>query len=144
MDLMFQRMNAAMRVKKLDPMDLKLLPSSKVTRLKTTKVSNRNHILTTDRPIYGPGSKGNTTTTTTESFLILSTPLPTKPTKPTRPPKPAKRPETAAAVAGPGEEEVEEELSKVTLKILDIRKRDKILNWFFFIRSVAGFSACPP
>ena len=131
MDLMFQRMNAAMRVKKLDPMDLKLLPSSKVTRLKTTKVSNRNHILTTDRPIYGPGSKDNNTTTTTESFLILSTPLPTKPTKPTRPPKPAKRPETAAAVAGPDEEEVEEELSKVAFQILGIRIQNSELLVLF-------------
>ena len=133
MDLMFQRMNAAMRVKKLDPMDLKLLPSSKVTRLKTTKVSNRNHILTTDRPIYGPGLKGNTTTTTTESFLILSTPLPTKPTKPTkptRPPKPAKKPETAAAVAGPDEEEVEEELSKVAFQFLGIRIQNSELVLF--------------
>lgn len=36
MDEIFRRMNAAIKVKKLDPMDLKLLPSSKVNRRRNT------------------------------------------------------------------------------------------------------------
>ena len=42
MDEIFRRMNAAIKVKKLDPMDLKLLPSSKVPRgRQRTKNKNR-------------------------------------------------------------------------------------------------------
>lgn len=63
MDAIFLRMNAAIRSKNLDPMDLKLLPNTKPSSPRMTEEEEKE----------ADGRKR----TTTESILILSTPITT-------------------------------------------------------------------
>jgi len=100
MDEIFRRMNIAIKLKGLDPMDLKLLPNSAKLRRRQVKQKPLGQNI--------PGSsKTDGIATTTKSILIL-TQYPTTTTTTTTTKRPRPRPPVAAIVA---EDEEEEEAS---------------------------------